>query len=98
MCPRKVFLSDLCDLIKEFIDTGDHIILLIDANTNLKRSDPQQALQELSLKEAIRERHALQGPSTFWRNNMDNPIDGIWMSPGLEIEAGGYFDYDEVFL
>jgi hypothetical protein len=65
LCPKKVFLSDLCDLIKEFIDSGDNIILLIDANTNLKRSDLQQALKDLLLNEAIMGRHVLQGPSTF---------------------------------
>jgi hypothetical protein len=26
------------------------------------------------------------------------PIDGIWATPGIDILAGGYFNYDEVFL
>ncbi len=43
-------------------------------------------------------RHGLNGPSTFRRNTTNNPIDGIWTSPNIDISAGGYFAYDSVFL
>ena len=26
------------------------------------------------------------------------PIDGIWATPGIVIQEGGYFDYDSVFI
>ena len=80
------------------MDTGDHIILLIDGNTNMKQSDLKSALEECSLQEAIMKRHGLNGPSTFRRNTTNNPIDGIWTSPNIDISTGGYFAYDSVFL
>jgi exonuclease III len=97
-CPRLAFLQDLSKEIQTFMETGDHIILLIDGNTNMKRSDLRSSLESLTLREVILEKHGLNGPSTFRRNNSKSPIDGIWASPGISIQAGGYFDYDEVLI
>jgi hypothetical protein len=77
---------------------GDHIILLIDGNTIMKRGDLKETLERCTLKEVILEKHGLNGSSTFRRNNTNHPIDGIWASPSTSILAGGYFDYDEVIL
>ena len=68
-------------------------------NSNMKGSDLSCALQGLTLREVLLERHGLNGPSTHRRNsNSSAPIDGIWATPGVTIEAGGYFPYDAVFL
>ncbi len=40
------------------------------------------------------EKHGKNTPETYRRNNNRIPIDGIWASPGVSIENGGYFDYD----
>jgi len=96
ICPRHAFLSDLIVDIKKFLDMGDHIILMLDGNSNMKGSDLSRALTQLSLVEAILERHGSDGPATHKRNSTKTPIDGIWLSPGLKIERGGYFEYDEV--
>jgi len=98
ICPRTSFLIDLEVEIKSFISEGDHIILLIDSNSNMKRSDIQGILHQLTLREAIMEPHGYHGPETFRRNNARNPIDGIWTTPGISISRGGYFQHDEVFL
>ena len=60
----------------------------------LKNSDFQRVMEGLSLKEAIMDRHGKSGPSKFCRNWSATPVDGIWISPGLQINAGGYFPYD----
>lgn len=96
ICPRHAFLSDLIVDIKKFLDMGDHIILMLDGNSNMKGSDLSRALTQLSLVEAILERHGSDGPATHKRNSTKTPIDGIWLSPGLKLERGGYFEYDEV--
>lgn len=78
---------------------GDHIILLIDGNSNMKNSDLKNTLEEeCTLTEAIMAKHGTNGPSTFRRNNTKNPIDGIWVSPSLSIQAGGYFAYDTLIM
>lgn len=53
---------------------------------------------ECSLKETIMARCGMNGPFTFRRNNTKNPIDGIWTSPSISIQAGGYFAYDTLII
>ena len=96
-CPRKAFLEDLCKDITEFLDSGDNIILMLDGNSNMRQSDLKSALEFCSLKEVIIKTHGPNGPATFRRNNTKTPIDGIWISPSIEVQACGYFDYDSVF-
>ncbi|MFN9982402.1 MAG: hypothetical protein ACK53Y_20915, partial [bacterium] len=96
-CPRKAFVEDLCKDIQEFLSSGDQIILLIDGNSSMKSSDLSLALSACSLREVLLDRYGTNGPSTFIRNTTRTPIDGIWATPGIDILAGGYFSYDEVF-
>jgi hypothetical protein len=96
VCPRQAFLTDINEEVNSFLEAGDHIILLINGNSSMKAGDLCMALQRVSLREVIIDRHGLQGPATHKRNSTGTPIDGIWMSPGLSIEKGGYFAYDEV--
>jgi len=93
-CPRSAFLQDLSHELKKFLALGDHIVLLIDGNSNMKGSDLSSALASLSLQETIIQRHGKLGPSTHKWNTKDQPIDGIWTSLGLDIKARGYFDFD----
>jgi hypothetical protein len=69
---------------------------MIDGNSNMKSSDLSNTLSQLSLKEAILDKHGLQGLATHKRNATSSPIDGIWISPGLQVSQGGYFAYDQV--
>jgi hypothetical protein len=96
ICPRQAFLMDLILELENFLLKGDKIILMLDGNSNMKNSDLSRALCKLSLYEAILSKHGLDGPATHKRNATKSPVDGIWMSPGLEILKGGYFEYDEV--
>jgi hypothetical protein len=98
ICPRQAFLRDLRSSIDKFLQEGDQVILLIDGNSNMKAGDLKNMLSSCTLREVILERHGLNGLSTFRRNNTNNPIDGIWATPNIEISAGGYFDYNEVIM
>jgi len=98
ICPRRAFLEDLVEQLKEFIEAGDHLIVMLDGNTNMKNSDLKLALEQINMKEAILQRHGSHGPATHKRNSTSTPIDGIWITPGITIERGGYFPYDEVVM
>jgi len=93
-CTHLAFLEDLATDLAHFLELGDQIILMADANSNLKNSDFQRVMEGLSLEEAIMDRHGKSGPSTFCRNRSTPPVDGIWIPPGLQISPGGYFPYD----
>jgi hypothetical protein len=96
ICPRKAFIADLEEELTSFLAAGDHIILMIDGNTNMKRGDLYESFTQLSLREAIIDKHGSNGPATHKRNSNSIPIDGIWITPGLQIERGGYCVYDDV--
>ncbi len=64
-CPRKAFLRDLHYDIDTFLDAGDHIILLVDGNSNVKNCDLKTSLDGFSLTKVILDKHRLNGPSTF---------------------------------
>ncbi|MFN9980866.1 MAG: hypothetical protein ACK53Y_13155, partial [bacterium] len=70
---------------------------MLDGNSDMRNSDLSKALENLELEEAILGRHGKQGPATHKRNSNGIPIDGIWITPGIVIEKGGYCEYDEVF-
>jgi hypothetical protein len=63
--------------LTKFIEAGDHIILMLDGNSNMKNSDLSLALREIDMTEAILRRHGLQGQGTRKRNSTSTPIDGI---------------------
>jgi hypothetical protein len=52
-CPRVAFVEDITIVIKEFQEAGDHIILLIDGNTNMRHSNLATAFSNQNLKEAL---------------------------------------------
>jgi hypothetical protein len=78
------------------MEEGDHVILLINSNLNMKTSDISNVLQQISLQEVIIQRHSMEGPATHKRNSTKTAIDGSWATPGIQKESAGYFEYDEV--
>jgi hypothetical protein len=70
---------------------------MLDGNDDMRHGYLHPALSSCQLRECILERHGNKAVSTYKRNTKNVPIDGIWISPSLEIQAGGYFEFDEVF-
>lgn len=93
-CPRDAFIQDICNSITKASEEGNHIMLLINGNSNMKDGALKTGLEQCQLKDAIIHQHGRNEPSTFWRNENTSAIDGIWTSPGLEIQAGGYLAFD----
>jgi hypothetical protein len=75
---------------------GDHIVLMVVGNSNMKNSDLRSALGQRSLHKVILNKHGMKGPATHKRKSQSTPINGIWTSQGLTIEKCGYFEYNEV--
>ncbi len=64
----------------------------------MKSSDLQTSFTDCHLHEVILQKHGPQCPSTYHRNTQHVLIDSIWATSGLNIKAGGYFAYEEVFI
>ena len=96
-CPRIAFVEDLMIELQDSLSAGDNIIIMLDGNEDMRSGLLHDELCKLNFKEAIIDRHGNDTPSTFDRNTRNVPIDGIWCTPSLQISAGGYLPFDEVF-
>jgi len=77
VCPRHAILKDLEVDIKTFLDAGDHIIVMLGGNSNMRKGDLFNLFTQLSLREVIIDRHGDSGLATHKRNSTSTPIDGI---------------------
>jgi hypothetical protein len=63
-CPRAAFLQDLSKEIEAFKAEGDHIILMLDGNSDMRSGEIHQSLTSCCLCEVILERHGKKKEST----------------------------------
>jgi hypothetical protein len=69
---------------------------MLDGNEDMRKGSLSLTFKNIHLREVILERHGQQAPSTYKRNTKDIPIDGIWATAGVQIQSGGYIDFDAV--
>ena len=93
--PREIMLDELSSEIDKWQQEGENIILMIDANEHIDHENIKQSFAALGLHEAILQRHKQQqGYKPTYQRGSD-PIDGIFASANLEIEAAGYLPFGE---
>ena len=70
----------------------------MDANEDVRARKISRLFQALSppLKEPIFQMHGRSGPETCNKNERRVPIDGLFVSPGIEPFQGGYTSYGQV--
>ena len=94
--PRRAFMEDLCRALQTWLQDGEHIVVGMDANDDLRSGEVARTLERLGLEERILQRHRDRTPqATYHRNTKGKPIDGIFSSPGVPVLAAGYYDWDE---
>ena len=86
-------MEDLSVEITKWHTDNENAILMVDLNEDVASDNITSFFYNLQLEEAITDRHAtLQGiQPTYQRGS--RPIDGIFMSQHLEIQAGGYLPF-----
>jgi hypothetical protein len=68
ICPREAFILDLKQDILVFLNAGHHIIVMLDANEDMRRGQLSVTFQSIHLREVILQRHGHKAPSTYRRN------------------------------
>ena len=90
--PRQAVLEDLRLHIQSSQENGDQIILLMDCNEDIRNATIQSWLQELTLTDAVLTSHGgASAPNTY--NRGSKPIDGIFCSSTIDIQACGYLPF-----
>lgn len=97
LSPREAFRQDLTKEITTWREKGDLVILLLDANDDLRGSETHTWLTDtLGLGNCLHVKHSnLDPPSTYSRNFRKKPIDGCYISPELQILRGGFLPFKE---
>jgi hypothetical protein len=70
---------------------------MLDGNEDMRSGFLHDELSKQNLREVNINKHGTETPSTLDWNTRNLPIDGIWCTPSLQISAGGYLAFDEVF-
>ena len=99
VCPRKEMIDNLCTAVKSAVDRGDQVIVMLDANQDVRDSYLQAKLSgtNIGLWEINIYKHGNDAPPTY--NRGSEPIDGIFVSPCLAHSAKcGYLSFGDAPL
>jgi hypothetical protein len=88
VCPREAFIRDLCTEMDEWIEQGEQLIVALDANEDLRSGPVAMAFKQRDMREVLLMRHGRNAPPTM--DNGSSVINGIWATPAIGIERGGY--------
>ena len=88
ICPWEAFIRDLCADLDSWLEQGEQLIVALDANEDLRSGPVATAFQARNLWEVLLTRHGRNAPPTT--DNGSAVIDGIWATPSIGIECGGY--------
>ena len=92
--PREAFYEDLAPLLNEWKAQGDHIIITLDANEDVRTGATASFFNKFDMKECILHRHRrMSPPATNNKNQQRQPIDGIWTTAGIQVKKCGYLPF-----
>lgn len=87
-CPRAAIMEDIYPQLQQWLDEGDQLILMLDANENLRTGPIHNTLQNMGLTNAIYHQHNLTTDIPTYQSGTA-PIDGIYTSRTLQpIQSG----------
>ena len=86
--PQKQLIDDLCKKIEVAKREGDQIVVILDANEDIRKGYAQQQFAQSGLLEAVIDRHGQEAPATYHKGS--KPIDGVFVSPTLRGCKCGY--------
>ena len=93
--PRKALEIDLKLTLWNWIDDGDDIVLMMDANEDVRAGPLSNMLRQLGMRDLILDRHGhKEPPATHYENDNKVPIDAIFSTLQGDIK-GGYLAVDE---
>jgi hypothetical protein len=86
-CPRQAFLDDLKTDLQRWILAGEQVIVMLDANGDIRDGAVQAMFSEMGMREVLLEYNSdLLATSTYSRNFQDVPIDGAFATPSIHIQ------------
>jgi hypothetical protein len=93
--PRELFESDFIWQLQVWRSQGEHLIVMMDANTHVLTGRLCRALahESIGLREATKDVLGYLCPNTHIRGSQ--PIDGIWTTPDITVTAVKWLPFSE---
>jgi hypothetical protein len=93
--PRELFESDFIWQLQVWRSQGEHLIVMMDANTHVLTGRLCRALahKSIGLREATKDVLGYLCPNTHIRGSQ--PIDGIWTTPDITVTAVKWLPFSE---
>ena len=89
--PRDAIYKDLFQAVTEWKNQGEHIIIGIDANEDVRTGTTLDTFRALGMKDILLHTHGHRSPpATCAKNQSRQPIDAIFATAGIRLTAGGY--------
>ena len=93
--PCDAIYKDLFQAVTEWKDQGDHIVIGIDANEDVRTGDTLNTFWAMGMKDLVLQAHGHRSPpATCAKNHSRQPIDAIFATPGIRLVAGGYSEFN----
>ena len=84
-------MEDLCREVVGWLETGDQLVIGVDANEDVRGGVLADKLEHLGLTECVTAQHGRYGPPTYERGSV--PIDGLFVSRTLRGSKCGYDEF-----
>ena len=91
--PRQCILDNLEQEINQWRREGDNVILMMDVNQDVRHDITQKFLERTGMRDSILEKFGNNAPRTYISGS--TPIDGIFTTQGVVLEAGGYASFSQ---
>ena len=92
-CPRKIFRSQLMELLVKWRSNGEKLIVMMDGNENMINGHIQRMFsgKELMMRDVLNERTGKNSPATFIRGSRQ--IDAVWATPDIEVTSASLLPF-----
>ena len=91
--PRQAILDDLAQAIHEWKLNGEHIVLMMDANEDVRMGHIKTFLEDTDMRDVVMAIHGDNAPNTHIDGS--KPIDGIFATRGVECVQAGYTAFSD---
>ena len=89
---RTQFITDIGELIQDFLNKIEKLIVMGDYNDDVRTN---HHFKELGLIEAVTTKFLYLPPTYNRSKQFSRPINGLWMSPEIIIKKCGYSAFEE---
>ena len=93
--PTALMQKDLCVALESWLASGEHIVLMIDANQCVRTGALGKAFEALGIKEAIISKHIDMQPPPATHLRGSKPIDGIFTTLDPATFTSGYLPFGD---